>query len=568
MKKRNKVLWWLTAVVIVTIAVFITLKSGWHFIKKDLAKEPQQKSVIKPLLQDELKRMIIAASDSLYQIQFSSFVLNIDSGIGLIKGIRLTADSNVYKTLQAQHKAPNMMMNMAADSVFINHFEFKKTNDGKQLVVDNVLIQNPDFHIDYYPQPYNDTTTESSQSLLLKAAKKLMQLMVVKQVKMNGLTVEMLRHANSSTQKTAVHNIDVVMNGVDVKKEHVSDTSEQANTIIRVASYELTTADKLYTVLMSNMQINPEQNAISVEKATVQPAYSKANFFQHVSKANARFYFVYDNMHVQGIDFNRLLHQQQIQINKVTVERSLTDVYTDYELRKRKPPVRRHGFPHELLQQLAFDITIDTMLMHNGVVKYEMKARKSDSTALFEMDDVESKVVNITNNINAKQKNHYTTVVSTGRVMNAANIRSVLTFNLNDRNGSFTLKTTMGAMDGRALNPLTKPLALMEIQSLDIQKMVTTLHANEKEARGNTDLYYKNMKIALLRKKDEGFKKRKFLSWVSNAMMADDNPKKNGKFKKGPISVQRKPTDSFFKYLWRATFAGMATHMMGVEKTR
>ncbi len=270
----------------------------------------------------------------------------------------------------------------------------------------------------------------------------------------------------------------------------------------------------------------------------------------------------------QGVDMNRLLYQQQIQINKATVERSLTDVYTDYELRKRKPPVRRHGFPHELLQQLAFDITIDTMLMHNGVVKYEMKARKSDSTALFEMDDVESKVVNITNNINAKQKNHYTTVVSTGRVMNAANIRSVLTFNLNDRNGSFTLKTTMGTMDGRALNPLTKPLAMMEIQSLDIQKMVTTLHANEKEARGNIDLYYKNMKIALLKKKDEGFKKRKFLSWVSNTMMADDNPKKNGKFKKGPISVQRKPTDSFFKYLWRAIFAGMATHMMGIEKTR
>ncbi len=248
MKKQNKVLWWLTAVVIVITAVFITLKSGWHFIKKDLAKEPQQKSVIKPLLQDELKRMIIAASDSLYQVQFSSFVLNIDSGIGLIKGIQLTADSNVYKRLQAQHKAPNMMMNMAADSVFINHFEFKKTNDGKQLVVDNVLIQNPDFHIDYYPQPYNDTTTDSSNSLLTTAVKKLMQLLAVKQVKMNHLNVEMLNHTNSSTRKTALHNIDIVMNGVDVKKERKSDTSESANTVITVANYQLTTADKLYTV--------------------------------------------------------------------------------------------------------------------------------------------------------------------------------------------------------------------------------------------------------------------------------------------------------------------------------
>lgn len=565
MKKRNKALWWLLGIAVVIIGGFIALKSGWNFVKKDLAKQPQQNSTIKPLVENELKRMLIAASDSLYQIQFSSFVLNIDSGKGLIKGIQLTADSNIYKKLLAQHKAPNMMMNMRADSMFIDHFEFADTHDGKQFVVNNMLLQNPSIHIDYYPQSYNDTVHASSASLLAEAAKKLMQLSVMKHVKMNNLDFEMIYHTKTSTRKTALRNLDIAMDGMDIKTTH--DSANNTNTVITIAGYHLTTADKLYNVQMNNLRFNPEAGSAFIEKAVIQPAYSKAEFFKHVSKANERFYFVYNNMQMQGIDMNRLIHNQQIKINKMTAASSVTDVYTDYELRSRKPPIRKHGFPHELLQQLAFDITIDTMVMHNGVMKYEIKARKSDSTALFEMDNIESKIVNITNNPAAKLKNHYTTVTTSGRVMHAANISSVYTFNLNDKNGAFTIKTEIDAMDGRALNPLSKPLALVEIKSLDIQKMITVINANEFSAEGNTDFYYKNMKVALLKKDDEEFKKRKLLSWVSDIMMADDNPKKNGKFKKGPISIKRDETDSFFKYLWRATFAGMAAHMMGVEKT-
>ena len=74
------------------------------------------------------------------------------------------------------------------------------------------------------------------------------------------------------------------------------------------------------------------------------------------------------------------------------------------------------------------------------------------------------------------------------------------------------------------------------------------------------------MKIAILKKEDEKFKKRGFVSWISNVAMADDNPKKNGKFKKGPITIKRNPADSFFGYLWRATFAGTVAHINGAEE--
>src|SRR4051812_14911795 len=105
MKKRTLTFWWLLAFIAIAVAVFFGIQSGWKFVKKDLAKQTQEKSSVKPLLQDELKRMVLAATDSLYQLQFAGFVLNVDSGKGLIKGIRLTPDSAIYQKLVLKNKA-------------------------------------------------------------------------------------------------------------------------------------------------------------------------------------------------------------------------------------------------------------------------------------------------------------------------------------------------------------------------------------------------------------------------------------------------------------------------------
>ena len=183
---------------------------------------------------------------------------------------------------------------------------------------------------------------------------------------------------------------------------------------------------------------------------------------------------------------------------------SWSEVYTDYNYPKRKVPVRRHSDPHERLQRLAFDITIDTMNMHNGTFLYAIKAEKSDDVATFKLDNMEGQYVNITNNVDVKAVNHFTSAHSTARVMGGAYMTNNMLFNLTDKDGAFTINSVMGSMDGKLMNPLMKPLALMEVQSLDIEKMKTVIYGNAYRGKGNIDMYYKNMKVAFVKKKDEG----------------------------------------------------------------
>src|SRR4051812_31075212 len=125
--KRKAPVWlWIAGI----IAVLCIGGVGAYFLlKKDLLKPPQQ-SVVKPILSDELKKMIVKASDSLYRLEFSYFDINIDSGKGLIKDLRLIPDSAIYQKLLFSKKAPNMVMTMSTDSAVIIHFALQKTPDG------------------------------------------------------------------------------------------------------------------------------------------------------------------------------------------------------------------------------------------------------------------------------------------------------------------------------------------------------------------------------------------------------------------------------------------------------
>ena len=153
--------------------------------------------------------------------------------------------------------------------------------------------------------------------------------------------------------------------------------------------------------------------------------------------------------------------------------------------------------------------------------------------------------------------------------MNTGPLHSEYKLNLEVKNGSYTLSSTLGQMDGTAYNPLTEPLAMLQIKSMDIQKMHMELKADEYKATGNIDFYYKDYKVRLLKQReDKTLKNRGLISLVSNIILPDDNPKKNGDFRKGPINIVRDPRESFFGFQWRAMVDGITSAMMGNDQKK
>ena len=150
--------------------------------------------------------------------------------------------------------------------------------------------------------------------------------------------------------------------------------------------------------------------------------------------------------------------------------------------------------------------------------------------------------------------------------MNAGLMKSWFTFNLVDKAGSYTLYSTLGPTDARVFNVLSMPLGMIEVKEGMINKVEVYLKMNEYTGKGNVNMYYSGMKMAFLEKdkNSDTLDRKGFLSFVSNLTMPNDNPRKNGEFKKGPVNVERESWQSFFKFLFDASLDGMSSAMMGV----
>jgi hypothetical protein len=154
--------------------------------------------------------------------------------------------------------------------------------------------------------------------------------------------------------------------------------------------------------------------------------------------------------------------------------------------------------------------------------------------------------------------------------MNVGSLQVNFRFNLNAKDGAFNYSGTLGKFDGRILDKLVKPLALVHVKSADVERLNFNVNANNYGGRGHLEFYYKNLNVELL-KKVEGRKTLQtqgLISKVANAFIINnDNPDSKGDFRPGPINLKREPTVSFFSFLYKSLLDGLKPSVGFTRKT-
>src|SRR5205823_5257570 len=199
-----------------------------------------------------------------------------------------------------------------------------------------------------------------------------------------------------------------------------SDTAKQSKALyMKTKLLRISTPDSLYHIDFENSLFSPSRRTMSVSKFSVTPRLSKEAFYKAVKYDKDRYHFICNQMVMRNIDIERFLLKQQIHIGTSTIGSSWSEVYNNYYWPKRKPPLRPDAYPHQKLQELAFDITIDTMRMHNGYFQYIIAAKKSEESAKLFMTHMDGVYTNVTNNTAAKKRNPYTICNMQSRMMGA-----------------------------------------------------------------------------------------------------------------------------------------------------
>jgi hypothetical protein len=522
----------------------------------------EKESKIKQLLEDKIKDMVVQASDSLYRIRYATFKIDIGAGNVRIKDLEVLPDSAILKRLITQNRAPNNVVSIQVPEIRIDKFGFKKTDAGIRFGIENVHLESPTVMITNQLRANNDKSQDPSA--LYKAFRGLYSRMLVGNTTVNNFDFKYVNNNRGVTNH--LRKLDILVKGF---RSNPVTTDDKGRTNLGIDYFRLTTPDKYYDIISKNISLVPAQKALSIAHISVIPRYSKAQFHKIAGYAKDRYHFEMDQIGWTGIDIDQFIKTQQLFVDNQTIKKAWIEIYSNYNY-PLKQKARRNAYPQERFQTIAFDLTFRKTKTFNSTVLYRILAKETEKVSTLALTEASTEINNLTNHTRSKQQKGIMSVHTRAKVMDGAIMDSKYAFNLVDKAGTFTCYSVLGPMDARKFNLLSEPLAKIEIKDGRINKLETYLKMNEYTGQGYVNFYYSGMKIAFLEKEAgaDTLKRKGFLSFVSNVVLPNDNPRKNGKFKKGIVNVKREAYQSFFEIQFDATVDGMSSAMMGMYQRK
>lgn len=546
----------------ITISIILVLGGGLWYLGNHW----------RPILNEQLHAIVLNSTDSLYRVEYDNLNFNLVTGNASVDNFKLIPDTNVYNTLKLQQKAPDNVYDIKVGKLKIKNFHPKRIYSSRKLNIDEITVDQPEIIILNESKPYNDTISTKDKRSLYEQLSEVLNEVRIDNIALSEVNLTYKNRTNLPERVTKVRNVNINIHDILIDSLAQQDTNRFYNARsvdFTIDNYRLATGDSLYYLDLKNVHFSSSERQISLNELRFTPRYNKADFYKKTNLAIERYQLGFDTIRIRHIDLFKLLNQQKLYAGDVLIKNADVEVYnnTAYPRRKKVPKIGE--YPHQQLKKLAFTLNIDSLLLENVGISYVEHNGKTGNTGKVTFDKTAGALYNITNDSAALARNKFMTADISSMFMNNGKLGVHFSFNLDDKLGQFSYKGSLTNMDARTLNPLTKPLALLEVSSGNLQRLSFDVKADEHWARGNVRFYYKDLKVQIMLKDKEGVAtKRTVISTLANKFIINDsNPDANEIFHAGPINYRRPVTASFFNFFWKSILEGVKPSV-GVSKER
>lgn len=552
-RKRHIPLWpFIILLIIGTIA-----GGGYYAYNKYLAQDRW-----KPYLQQELKDLVLKTSDSLYHIQYSDFDLNIATGDATLKDFKLIPDTSVYNKLVAMKKAPDNLFILSVKKLSIKNIGARKAYKKKILDINNISIDKPDLTIINKRYDFNDTVKVGKPKSPYQMIKKVFRQLHIDSISLKDISLNYINRSNTIEKHTSLKHLNINISDIVIDSLSAKDTSRFYYTKgveVRIFNYKIATPDSLYKASVDQIYFSTARRMIFLDGVSFIPRYNKTDFYQVKNGGGDIYNLKFRRIGINGINLQQFLRNQKLYAGTLDIANAKVQIYSNNAYKGAKT-VKIGKDPEQSLQKVALDMHLKHINIKNTLISYSETDVKSGYTGVITFNNTNGYFSNVTNDAAIKKINPYMTVHINTRFMNAADLNVNFRFNLASNSGAFNYNGTLGKFDGRVLDKLVKPLALVHVQSADVDRLHFNVNASNYTAKGRVEFHYHNLNIQLL-KKVEGkaaLQTQGFISKLANTLIIEDaNPDKKGNFRPGPINLKREAHTSFFSFLYKALLDGL-----------
>jgi len=547
-KSNRKLKWILGAFVFLVLLIF---GISWYVSVK-----------IKPFVQRELGAIVKQATNGLYNIYFDKVSVNPLTGNASLTKVRLVPDTNVYQQLLAQQKAPNNLYLIDLQKLSIKKFHPFKIYFDKKLEIDLLLFDKPHITMINKSLVFNENKPPQPEKSPYDYIKKMFSALHVKAIDFKNASFKYVDNNGIKPDVDTISNITITLKDWLIDSVSATDKSRfylLKDAYVYLNNYTYATPDSMYYIKASQFEFSASAKKLNIKEFALEPRYSEQEFAKVNGYARDRYLLRLNNIDLFGINLPVYIKNREILADEMNIANGSLSVFNDNSYPKLLKD-KTGRFPHQLLQKIKIPITLKKIILNKLDISYAEFDKESNRKGRISFNNTSGVIMNVTNQQKYKKRNPIIEANLESYLMGQGKLNVGFRFNTTAPKADFSYKGQLLNMDGKQLNYITRPLAMLHIKSCLIRRFDFDIEANEDRAKGKVEFVYNDLSLGLMKKHKDGerLKRLGILSLLANAMIIySDNPSADGKFTIAPIYYKRKPTGSFFNFVWKTLFQGV-----------
>ncbi|WP_432713876.1 hypothetical protein [Pedobacter sp.] len=517
---------------------------------------------VKPILAKRLKELVGQATENLYSIDFTGISVNCLTGDANLSNVKFMPNAAVLKKLIAAKKAPNNVYNIQLRKLSIRNVHPYRVYKYKKLDIDEVEILHPRITMVNKQYDFNENKPAGPIQSPYDYISKFLKEVRINTISFKEISFKYVDNNHAKPIINQLEHLNITLKDWLIDATSAQDTSRfylLKEVKLQLSDYSYPTADSLYHVRASEINFTGSTGALHVKKLALVPRYTEMEFAKVVGVAKDRFHIQLSDVKFKGIDFPLLIKNQEFFTQEMNIRDGQFAVFNNNEMPSLE--VDKTGqYPQQLLQKLPGKVTIKKLQLKNINICYAEYDADSKQKGRITFENTTGTVTNISNAEREIKHNRMMEANLSTYLMGQGKLNTQFKFDLLAADGAFSYSGELFGLNGSVLNNVTKPLGRVHIKSGMVKKLTFKVKANDRKAVGNMEFRYNDLAIAVL-KKEKGkpwFSRQGLLSFLANNLIIKpDNPDRNGLFTIAKIDYERKPTRSFFSFVWKALFKGI-----------
>lgn len=318
---------------------------------------------------------------------------------------------------------------------------------------------------------------------------------------------------------------------------------------IEIGKMDYQTSDDHYEVSLESFHLNSRNRQIEAINFDLTPRLSAFEMANSRGYQLDRFDITFSSLSSSQFDVKQWFDHEELKIEKIILSNPSIEIDRDRTLPRREREDRI--LPFIQFKNLPMAIKVDTFHVENGFLSYLELEESQSREGAISFHDISLTATQLNNH----SANDSIFVKANTRFMNDAQFQVNFDLSLNESAGHIVRGTLYG-FDLTSLNSTLEQMALMRIESGQLNRLDFWFRADNANAEGNLNMLYDNLEVRFLDAEQQERGRDRIRSFIANTLVLHaDNPADDPRI--GIIQYERDLERSMFNYWLRSLSTGL-----------